>query len=371
MKTGLIITGCVLLIAALVVAIYFIFFNNTSKSVDLFVKGEDGYHTYRIPSLYCTDKGTLLAFAEGRVTGSADMHDTDLVMRRSTDDGKSWSEMTVLVDNDKDCCSNPTPVQDLETGRIFFFYVAATAEAIDGWEWPMPMPAKTIYYISSDDDGLTWSEPVNVTEMISEAIPEWDSPGPSNGLQIMNGEYKGRLVIPMNGHVLYSDDHGATWIRGAFADEAARNETTVAELSDGTLIMNTRSDTESKRLITKSTDGGATWAPVEYHEGLVDTGCQGSQITYVSGNKHYLIFANATEGYRRKITVKASSDDGETYSEGYLVYEGFAAYSGLTGMSDNRIGFIYENGTYEEGNEDSSTQYEKITFTVIKLKDIL
>ncbi|MBE7056993.1 MAG: exo-alpha-sialidase [Ruminococcaceae bacterium] len=337
----------------------------------LFKKGDNGYHTFRIPSLFCTQKGVLLAFAEGRVVGSADMQITHLLMRKSYDGGKSWSDMEIMGANEGDCYSNPTPVQDLDTGRSFFFYVMATAEAIAGWQWPMPMPAKTIFYKYSDDDGETWSDPVDVTAQITPAIAEWDSPGPANGLQITMGKYKGRLVIPVNGHVIYSDDHGETWIRGSFSEEIARNETTVAELFDGTLLMNTRCDLKGKRIIVKSDNGGETWGEIGYHDILPETSCQASQISCVVGDRHCLIFAAPTEGYRRNLYVKASFDDGKSYSDGKLVCEGFAAYSGVVLMPDNKVGVIYEHGSFQADDTDSSTQYEKISFDVLDVQDII
>lgn len=337
----------------------------------LFAKGDKGYHTFRIPSLFCTSNGTLLAFAEGRVVGSADMQITHLLMRKSYDGGETWTPMEVMGAHEGDCYSNPTPVQDLDTGRIFFFYVMATAEAIKGWEWPMPFPPKTIFYRYSDDDGATWSEPVNVTAMITEAIPEWDSPGPANGLQITTGKYKGRLVIPVNGHVIYSDDHGETWIRGAFSEEIARNETTVAELSDGTLLMNTRCDLKGKRIVVKSIDGGENWGELSYHDILPETSCQASQISCKVEGKHYLIFAAPTEGYRRKLVVRASADDGKTYSQGKMVCHGFAAYSGVVLMPGDRVGVIFEHGSFQAEDTDSSTQYEKISFDIIDFREVL
>ncbi len=336
----------------------------------LFAKGDNGYHTYRIPSLFCTANGTLLAFAEGRVAGSADMQITHLLMKKSFDEGQTWTDMEVMGAHEGDCFSNPTPVQDMDTGRIFFFYVMATEEAIRGWEWPMPMPAKTIFYKYSDDDGATWSTPVDVTAQITPAIPEWDSPGPANGLQISQGKYKGRLVIPVNGHVIYSDDHGESWIRGDFSEEIARNETTVAELSDGTLLMNTRCDLKGKRIVVKSFNGGQTWGTLGYHETLPETSCQASQINCLYGDRPCLIYAGPVEGYRQKMVVRVSFDDGETYSDGKMIYDGFSAYSGVVLMKNGKIGVIYENGTYQSG-EDSSNQYEKITFDTLKFDEII
>jgi sialidase-1 len=216
------------------------------EQVDVFVAGGDGYHTLRIPSLLATPSGTVLAFCEGRKHGRGDSGDIDLVMRRSTDGGATWGPLRVVADGGPDTLGNPCPVADRETGTIWMLLtrnpgadterqiLAGTAKG-----------TRTAWAMKSVDDGRTWSEPAEITAGVKAADWTWYATGPGVGIQLAGG----RLLVPCDhylagsraagSHVIDSDDHGASWRRGG-AIAGGVNECQVAELGDGTLLLNMR-----------------------------------------------------------------------------------------------------------------------------------
>jgi sialidase-1 len=163
----------------------------------IFESGTCGYNTFRIPAIITTKNGTILAFAEGRKKTSSDTGDIDLVMKRSEDNGKTWSELTVIWDDDENVCGNPAPVQDRKTGKI---YLLSTWNLGRDHEQQIinqtSRDTRRIYLLISDNDGLNWSEPVEITTSVKLNTWTWYATGPCHGLQVSNGQYKDRLIIP-------------------------------------------------------------------------------------------------------------------------------------------------------------------------------
>ena len=340
----------------------------------LYQRGKGNYNTYRIPSLIVTTKGTVLAFAEGR-EGEGDGGDIDMIVKRSTDNGKTWSKTAVVWNDEANTCGNPCPVIDQTTGRIVLVMSWGHGEMkddniINGKYQRHP------YMCYSDDDGLTWSEPVNLVESCKRPEWGWYATGPGIGIQIKSGKYKNRLVIPANhsylpkkkkdgvvdgkyaygAHVLFSDDGGATWqISESLAPNF--NESQVIELEDGRLMMNMRSFNGIYcRAISYSDDGGATWSEVEHDYQLVEDECQASIIKYgkYDGKQMYLFSNPANPHSRAYMTVKVSIDECKTWSNGKLVYGKCAAYSCLTLLPNGNIGLLFEGG--------KDYRYESINF---------
>lgn len=330
----------------------------------VFRAGEGGYHTYRIPALLTTAKGTLLAFCEGRKDGRSDTGNIDLLLRRSTDRGKTWTPTATLVDHGPDTIGNPAPVQDAKTGVIRLLLTGnpgrtSEKEIIETGA----KGTRTVWVMSSRDDGVTWSEPVEITRDVK--LPEWTwyATGPVNGIEIRSG----RLVIPCNhevkghrgfySHVIYSDDHGATWKLGGSASEMT-DESTVAELSDGTLMLNMRSNAKRfRRSVSLSRDGGLTWSEPSFDDALIEPTCQASLIRYPGRGRRAkagLLFSNPAAEKRVRMTVRYSSDEGRTWSHSKLIHEGPSAYSSLAVLKDRTIGLLYEKG--------AEHPYETITF---------
>jgi sialidase-1 len=321
---------------------------------DVFLAGSEGYHTYRIPALVATRSGTLLAICEGRKTGRGDHGDVDLVQKRSTDGGKTWGPLELIHEEGgeaKITIGNPCPVVDQDTGVIWL---------------PLTRENDRVFITSSSDDGKTWTKPRDITADVKGKDWNWYATGPGNGIQLTRGPHKGRLVIPCDhrvgadkndkanwnnagrSHVIYSDDHGQTWRLGG-ATDFGMNECAVVELTDGTLMLNSRSYRgKSCRGISLSKDAGATWQPTTDDPALVESVCQASLIRYSwltekKNSNGILLFSNpAVAKGRNHVTVRASADDGKTWPHSRLICEGSSAYSSLAALPSGEIGLLYE-----------------------------
>ena len=318
--------------------------------VDVFQSGRDGYHTYRIPALVVAADRSLLAFCEGRKTSRADHGDVDLVLRRSQDGGRSWSRLQVVFEignTSKITIGNPCPVVDRQTNRIWL---------------PFTRDNDRVYITSSADHGKTWEPPREITRMVKAADWTWYATGPGTGIQLRRKPYAGRLVIPCDhrvrgagtranstrSHVIYSDDHGQTWQAGQ-ATDWRMNECAVAELADGQLLLNMRSNRgKQRRAIAWSRDGGQSWSPPIEDETLIEPVCQASLIaTAHQRTPGCLLFCNpASTSQRARLTLRASRDAGRTWSSGRVIDPGAAAYSSLAELPNQEVGVLYERGGY-------------------------
>ncbi len=245
-----------------------------------FTAYQGGYASYRIPAVVVTAAGTLLAFCEGRVDSASDHGHIEIVLRRSTDGGRTWGPQTVAADNGGNLAGNPAPVV-LDTGRILLVHVRAAATATEDAILRGKVTAadgRTVWVRYSDDDGVTWSTPKEITAQVKKPEWRWYATTPGHAIQLSTG----RVVVPGNhtipptgtdvgnegkynsGHCLLSDDRGETWSIG-YVDENPNgyvncNETTAAELPDGRVYFNTRNDATAPghRADAYSADGGTT-----------------------------------------------------------------------------------------------------------------
>lgn len=319
----------------------------------VFKSGDKGYHTYRIPAIVASKKGTLLAFAEGRVNHSGDHGNLDIVLKRSTDGGKTWSDLILVQDDGNNQCGNPAPVVDLRNGRIILL-----SNGSDKSEGAVMKGEGTreCYVQYSDDDGLTWSPRRNISEQVRPEGWRWYAMGPCSGTQIREGKHKGRLVVAANhsekegtyrSHSLYSDDGGRTWKVGAVAGPGS-NESQIAEVAPNLLVQNMRMQTHGKgqRAIRTSNDGGQTWKDLRHEPQLPCPRCQGSVIRdYYNGTGH-LFFSNpaASPLARKEMTIRASVDGGKTWPLKKVVYQGPSGYSNLVMLGKKRVGILFEAG---------------------------
>jgi len=337
---------------------------------DIFISGLDGYHTFRIPSLVTTPGGTLLAFCEGRKGSTSDTGDIDVVLKRSFDGGATWQPMQLVWDDGPNVCGNPCAVVDRDTGTVWLLLTHnlgtdSEREIMDGTS----EGTRTVWVTKSDDDGETWSEPVEITPAVKKPDWTWYATGPGVGIQLSGG----RLVVPCDfalegtkeygSHVIYSDDHGKTWKLGGYVLPKC-NECQVVELADGRLLLNMRSyHGLNRRAVAYSPDRGATWSAVSHDRTLVEPVCQASILRYTnetSGGRSRILFSNPASVRRERLTVRLSYDECGSWAVSKVVHSGHAAYSCLSVLGDGSIACLYERG--------EEHPYEKITFAKFSLE---
>jgi sialidase-1 len=311
-------------------------------STALFTAGEGDYHTYRTPSLIVGPKGAVLAFCEGRKDGPGDTGDIDLVLRRSTDGGKTWGKLEVIWDDGPNTCGNPCPVVDARTGTIWLLLTHNLGKDTEK------------LLVSGKGEGT----PKDVHETGSAEY----ATGPGVGIQLRSG----RLLIPCdskseNGtvresHVILSDDGGKTWKLGGVVGPDC-NECQAVELSDGSVMLNMRTfRANNRRLVSVSKDGGTTFSKPREDETLIEPVCQASILRLPpgkTGDKPAVLFSNPASTKREKITVRLSTDDGKTWLHAKDLHPGPAAYSCLTVLSSGDLACLYERG--------AKNPYETIT----------
>lgn len=329
----------------------------------VFRSGDDGYHTFRIPALLQTRRRTLLAFCEGRRQSASDSGDIDLVMKRSQDGGRTWSALHVVADLGFNTIGNPCPVQDRATGRILLPLTYNPGEVVERQIINREVEARRAVYVShSDDDGRTWATPREITATVTEPAWTWYATGPGVGIQLRSG----RLVIPCDhvvegtkehfSHVILSDDGGTNWRLGG-STAAGANECQVVELPGEELLLNMRNaGRRHERIVSRSRDGGLTWANLEWDTKLVEPVCQASLIRAAK----MLYFCNPASTRRERMTVRTSADWGQTWTDGRVLHEGPSAYSCLAPVGSRDLGCLYECG--EKG------PYEQITFARFERK---
>jgi sialidase-1 len=359
------------------------------EPVKVYISGTDGHRSYRIPAIIGLPDGTLLAFAEGRVTGSADFGDVNIVMRRSTDNGKTWGPMSTIVDYDSLQAGNPAPVADLSDpsfpgGRIFLFYNTGNNNED---ELRKGNGYREVWYKTSSDGGSTWSEEVNITAQVHRPLKPDVNPAynfkedwrcyantPGHAMQITEGRFKGRIIVPANhsagepkdnwedntSHTFFTDDHGKSFTLGKSVDLPGSNEATAAELSGDRLMLNARNQKGDirARIVSISNDAGESWNTVFIDNMLPDPVCQGSILNIGKYNgKNILAFSNPADTIDRKnLTLRLSYDDGESWTKEIIIdkspdiskSKNYTAYSDLVNISSGRIGILYERDNYSE-----------------------
>ncbi len=343
---------------------------------DVFIAGMNGIARYRIPGIVVTPKGTVLAYSEARRNDSFDWGEIEIHLRRSVDGGKSWEASQQIAHHGKrfegnprktgngdaeQTVNNPVAIVDSETGTVEFLYCINYARC---------------FSMRSADDGLTWSQPEDITATFEPFRNRYDwkviATGPGHGIQMMNG----RLVVPIwlaYGNIgdhkpsatatIYSDDHGKSWQAGEIAvpnegDFGDPNETMMAMLSDGRAMLVTRSVSKANRkLITISSDGASNWSKPTFHDQLWEPVCMASLVTHPS-KPGTLLFSNphtlrhgtdgkeipSGRGKRENLSIKLSTDDGRTWPVSKTLDFGPSAYSDLAVVPDGTVLCLYEAG---------------------------
>lgn len=371
------------------------------ECVNVFQNGEDGYKVYRIPSIVRAANGDLLAFCEARVGGDAS--EIDIVSKRSSDDGASWQSIEVVQESDdfkslfkpgkRDITiGNATPVVDLldsqHQGRIWL---------------PFTMENDRVFVTFSDDHGETWAKRREITADVKLEPWGWYATGPVQAIQIQRGKHRGRLVVPADHRIgedgadrgaegaqlLLSDDHGSTWRLGAvddtYGDGLNANETTVVELNDGRLYINTR-DQHGESVGTRggaySSDGGATFdeapseaykwfvpEPAPFDPPVVQCALLRAATTLDGDRMNLILFSGPDESGpsgkgRTDLRLRFSLDETKSWRDGPIIHEGPAAYSCMVRMAKGKFGVLYEAGT------KGQKKYDRIDFVRFGYQDL-
>ena len=340
------------------------------------LSGQDGFHTYRIPSVVVAKSGAVLTFAEARKTRT-DQAENKIVLKRSTDGGATWGAMQIIADAGKSSLNNPCAVVEQQTGRVLVMYQSYPAgvhefkkTTVTGCQGPNVVRS---FLITSDDDGKTWSAPRDVTCAVKSDYATTIASGPGIGIQLTRGKHAGRLLMPFNEgppgkwnvYAAFSDDRGETWKMGGRPPgslvvndkgntNSLVNEVQMVELADGSVMLNSRSGGGHRlRKVAGSADGGATWSKIEDDAGLREPRCMASVLRY-SFDKSVILFSNPDASERNNGTIRASFDEGKTWPVKQVLEPGKFAYSCLTKLTDGQIGCLYETGEKDA--------YERIVF---------
>lgn len=368
---------------------------------NLFESGQGGYFRYRIPSLARTVHGSLLAVCEARTRTDSDWSHTDLLHRRSTDNGKTWSAASRIVPTPPNLSRNPVAlVHSQGTAEERTLHNPVLIAARDGTVHLLfGAEYNRVFHSRSTNDGASFGPAQELTAVCETLRPRYDwkvvAPGPGHGLELGAGRpgktnpLAGRLVVPIwlspgthgGGHhpsgiaTLISDDHGTTWKAGDLIAKdpdpvSDPSEATLAELADGRVLLNVRNESgELRRAIATSPDGATGWTPLKLSEALFDPTCAASLVR-VPGNSREaaatLVFANpdnrpasspnATGSReRRGLTVRLSADDGQTWPVHRVLDSGPSGYSDLAAGPDGSLWCLYEN------SPDSPLSYASLT----------
>ena len=344
-------------------------FGAEPEVADVFVPKADGFASIRIPSVVVSKKGTVLAFAEGRAD-DADQAKNKIVLKRSTDGGKSWGKVAVIAEDGDKALNNPCAVVEREGGQVLLVYQSYPAGVGErsgkiqpGYEGDLVVRN---WFITSDDDGVTWTKPRDITkETKREKVVTTVAGGPGIGIQLRHGKHAGRILMPFNEgpfglwniYAVYSDDKGKTWKMGDVAPggliDAGKdkktsivNEAQFVELKDGSVRFNVRRwSGKAVRKTCVSEDGGATWSKVEDAPDLADPGCMGSVLRYTDpadGGKSRILFSGPQSTKRENGTVFVSYDEGKTWPTKRVLCKDSFAYSCLTALKDGTTGCLYE-----------------------------
>ncbi|MBT3342465.1 MAG: exo-alpha-sialidase [Gemmatimonadetes bacterium] len=324
---------------------------------ELFISGEGGCHTYRIPALVTTTTGRVLALCEGRRASRGDSGQIDLLLRHSDDEGRTWSSVRVVVSESEMTCGNPCPVVDRQTGRILLTFCKNLADGPESMICEGKAP-RTVWLTYSDDDGETWVTPREITDQAKHPSWTWYATGPCHGIQLstgrlvipcdhMIGVYHDRQRDPYHSHVILSDDGGETWRVGGIVEEGT-NECAVAETTDGSLYINCRNYRgEKRRAAARSQDGGESFGPRAWVDDHPEPICQAAMATLsaTGAASDRVLFANpADRDTRSRLTVRLSEDGGRSWPVLRCLYEGPAAYSDLAVVDGGHVLCLYERG---------------------------
>lgn len=327
----------------------------------LFNMGDYDSQYWRIPALVTAADNSLVAVVDKRGSSLGDLPNMISIMsRRSTDNGKNWSEPVVVAQggNGK-TYGDPAVVLDKKTGNLICMFVG------DQGLWnATPYNRQGIYVSKSTDNGVSWSEPVAITDQVYANHSSWYAgfAGSGHGLCLKDGRLMFVLAIratsatevPLHNYAIYSDDGGDNWTLSTNAATTAGDEAKVVELENGDILMSIRNPSKGNRIFCKSTDRGQTWGKAYFETELKDPACNGDIIRYSystdegsEGKSRLLHSLPESTTTRENVTIYLSEDDGETWPIKKRLVDGYSAYSSLTVLSDGTIGALVEEGKWD------------------------
>lgn len=345
------------------------------EKIDLFESDQAGYALYRIPGIVVTAKGTVLAYCEARKNANADWGHIDILLRRSTDAGKTWSapqKIAGLGLTEGTFERNPAAQKQKlgKPGEITFNNPVAIASRDGTVHFLFCVEYGRCFAMKSTDDGLTFSKPVEITKTFESYRNDYPwivlATGPAHGIELKNG----RLIVPVwlstgeGGHahrpsavsVIVSDDQGKSWQPGSIVtrhpDSTNPSETIVVQLADGRVMLNIRSESkEHRRLVSISQDGATGWSKPTFDQNLPEPVCMASIVRlHEGGRTNRILFANPDnfkDRQRKNLTIRMSTDEGKTWPTVKLLQPGPSAYSDLAVGPDGTIFCFYERGAGE------------------------
>jgi sialidase-1 len=333
---------------------------------NLFTVGEDpAYNLYHIPGIVVTANGTALAWCEARKrsAGVSDWDDIRILLRRSTDDGKTWTPPQSIAKVEGPKRKNPFAMRmkNVDPNDVTYNNPVLIADRDGTVHMLFCLEYERAFYQRSSDDGVTWSAPVEITTAFDAFKKHYDwkviATGPNHSIQLRTG----RLVVPVwlstgeggNAHrpsvtaTIFSDDQGKTWKAGDIAVPCTEqwinpNETVAVELNDGSVMLNVRSESKANRRITTTSPDGATrWSAPRFDDALLEPVCMAGIVRYAYSGKRLLLFSNPHNldgkpgakvepgGFRlrKNVSIKISPDEGSTWPVNKLIEDGPSMYS--------------------------------------------
>ncbi|MEX2581065.1 MAG: FAD-dependent oxidoreductase [Verrucomicrobiales bacterium] len=369
------------------------------EKIDLFENGDLGYQRFHIPGIVVTAKGTVLAWCEARKNGG-DWDEIDILLRRSTDDGRTWNEPENIAEVDGPKEKNPFALElgHTDPDTVTYNNPVLVADRDGTVHMLFCLEYMRCFYQRSDDDGRSWSRPVEITETFEAFRGDYDwkvlATGPNHGIQLRNG----RLLVPVwlstgtggNAHrpsvtaTIYSDDGGETWEAGDIAVPCTEefvnpNETVAVELADGRVMLNARNESKAhRRLVVTSPDGAADWSEPRFDDELLEPICMAGLVRYEHGGKSLLLFSNPhnlsrADGKeapgknrdRKNVTVHLSEDEGASWPVSRSVEPGWSAYSDIGVTPEGTILCFHGRG------EEASFSGDRLTVARFNLEWLL
>jgi len=351
----------------------------------LFSVGDDpAYLLYHIPGIVVTTQGTVLAWCEARkrAAGVSDWDDIRILLRRSVDDGRTWSPPVSVADVPGPKAKNPFALRmkNVDPQDVTYNNPVLIAGRDGTVHMLFCLEYERCFHQRSTDDGVSWSAPTEITAAFAPFRAEYDwkvlATGPNHGIQLAGG----RLLVPVwlstgtggNAHrpsvtaTIVSDDDGRTWRAGEIAVPCTEewvnpNETAAVELADGRVMLNVRSESPAhRRLVTTSTDGATGWSRPAFVAALVEPICMAGLVRHslpAGGRPGRILFSNpdnlsradgtekpGASRDRRNLTVKVSEDEGRSWPVSRVLEPGPSMYSDLAVTPRGTILCFYGSG---------------------------